>query len=100
MPTTDEYRKLRKVIEKTLSDLGFGDVEMYGVVINDDGDILQFLVDILPEALMSAEDREVSNTFNDIVQGLDINGDDNPALNKLKELREQHKKEWGDGDSV
>lgn len=96
MPTTDEYRKLRKVIESTLSDLGFGDIEMYGVVIDDDGDILQFLVDILPGALMTEAERETLNDFNSIVSGLDMESEDNPALEKLKKLRDQHKEEWGD----
>ena len=101
MPTTDEYRKLKKVIESTLSDLGFGDIEMYGVVVNDDGDILQFLVDITPSALMTEAERETLSDFNDIISSLDLEPDsENPALKKLEELKKQHKKEWGDGGPV
>lgn len=73
MTDTDDYEKLRQAINERLEPLGFEPIKDLEIIISEGQDPrIAFSLNVSKTALLSAEEREMLTSFENIVSGLQL----------------------------
>lgn len=93
---TEDVRKLIARINEEIQKLGFSEVKVASLDLNESEDKLNLLFFVSPETMLSSEERDTLRDFNAIVSNSDLvdEGSKDSYEEKLDRLRQEHSDDW------